>query len=411
LLLITQIKTISKRIPLSIENLVLFLPLLTIQGYQFNYIITSLYVFFVFVIFLIDNLLKGNLRIELPKFQIWLLLLIWDFYILLKSPKLYDGITYYIGTVFIPFLLFIIIVNINLDKSFFEKLFYSFQIVAIICSAFSIYLFIISGFNTKVRISSFWEGQNMYAGYLMVILLFNFSFVINKKGRKNLIMHLISIPVILFAIILTQSRATFLALTVSIIFFIVKRPKVIFPFLATLGLMLMLFFDVIKDRVLSIIYFSSDLSSLGRIQGWISSIIIIKENYLFGYGFDAYVYLRDNVFSYYFVEVIHSHNTYLRLILETGLIGFVLYISILVIAIYYSFAINKNKEFVAEYKSYIDGLQMSFIGLLILFFFEPYFSLFDNSTLVIWIFISLMYLLYNNSFKNMKVTGTNVLNV
>ncbi len=48
---------------------------------------------------------------------------------------------------------------------------------------------------------------------------------------------------------------------------------------------------------------------------------------------------------------------------------------------------SKNKD----YNSIIEGLKMSFIGLSVGFVFEPYFSLFGNSTIIIWLLIGITY--------------------
>ncbi|MCU0372993.1 MAG: hypothetical protein MUE56_07090, partial [Ignavibacteria bacterium] len=77
-----------------------------------------------------------------------------------------------------------------------------------------------------------------------------------------------------------------------------------------------------------------------------------------------------------------------RLMLETGLIGMLLYIILFVKAIYYSLTI-KSKIKNTYLKKYTDGLQLSFISLLVVFMFEPYFSLYSNAAIIIWIFISL----------------------
>jgi putative inorganic carbon (hco3(-)) transporter len=394
-----QFKIVSKNIPFSIEYLIIFLPLFTIYGSYYNTLLLFLYIFLSFILFVIINLMYNNFNIIFPKFFVWIPLLFWNFHSMLKSPVLGDGIYYYIGTVIVPFLLFIIISNIVPTERFISKVFDMIIISGVISSLYSIYTFLNMDYDPKFKIGGLWESQNIFSMYLMIIFLFNLSFVINKSKRKNLFLYLFSLITIFFAIILSQTRGVWLAIIISILFYFIKRPKVIFPFLIILGIMMLSFFGIFKERFFSVIYFTKDVSSLGRLQGWISSIILIKDNILLGYGYDSYIYLRDNVLPFYFVEVIHSHNTYLRMWLENGLIGFVLYFSIFATAIIYSFKNRKNKVFLNYYKVYIDGFQMSFIGLLVVFFFEPYLSMFDNSTLFIWIFISLMYSIQNYSNK------------
>ncbi len=115
----------------------------------------------------------------------------------------------------------------------------------------------------------------------------------------------------------------------------------------------------------------------------------------------SYIELRDQVYSAYVVKVIHSHNTYLNSLLEMGLVGTILYFYFFVLAFKYSFS-YKHREFREKFKQYIDGFQLSFMGLIIIFNFEPYFSVYDNSSLVIWLLISLSFLFYNFSSKQVK---------
>jgi O-antigen ligase len=96
------------------------------------------------------------------------------------------------------------------------------------------------------------------------------------------------------------------------------------------------------------------------------------------------------VLPYYIVEVPHPHSTYLRAIQEMGLIGAVIYFYLIFKAVYYSF---NFKKYVTDpqYIKYLEALQLSFVGLLIAFNFEPYLSLFSASTAAIWILVALTF--------------------
>jgi O-antigen ligase len=223
--------------------------------------------------------------------------------------------------------------------------------------------------------------------------MFAFSFVINKKKGQNIVFYAVTMVILGVAIFLTQTRGVWIALIFSLLIFFLKKPKIYLVVLLVLGLFFVAFQGIIVSRLLTVKNFSSDLSSLGRLQAWIATISLLKANYITGYGFDSFIKLRDNAYSMYLVPVIHSHNTYLRSLLEMGLIGTVFYFSFLFRALYFMFkikSVHKN----SDSNKIIDGLQLSFLSMFVVFMFEPYFSLFGCSTIVIWFMISLAYRLY-----------------
>jgi O-antigen ligase len=362
----------------------------------------SIFITLFFLFFLFDFLSKDVSDAFIPNFIVWLLLLLWGIYTISISPNKIDGIKYYYGLFLTPFLLFCILNSITLNENFLENVFDLFILAATILGFISIFLFVNSGFSLTSKISPVWEDYNIVSAFLMIVFMFNLSFIINNKRSDKLFLYLGTGFIILFGIFLTQTRGVWLAMLVSLLFYIIRRPKVILPstiiIISVISILTLFFPEVITERFLSVKYFGSDISSLGRLQAWLSSIILIKENPFFGYGFDSYIYLRDQVFGFYFVLVEHSHNTYLRGILEMGLIGFFLYFLFFFSATYYTFKLMKL-DAQKVYRKYLDGLQLSFIGLIIVFMFEPYFSLYGSSAIVIWFLISITYNIKSN-FKS-----------
>jgi O-antigen ligase len=285
--------------------------------------------------------------------------------------------------------------NITINKNYLENLFNLFFLSGTILGIYSIYLFIESGFNSLLRIGSIWDDLNIMSAYLMILFMFNLSFILNREKGKKLYLYFISLFFISSGIFMTQTRGVWLSIIVSVLIYTIKRPKIIIPFSLIIGFFIFYFYDAITSRFLTVKNFGADLSSLGRLQAWIATISLLKNNLFFGYGFDSFIYLRDSVIPFFLVPVIHSHNTYLRSLLEIGLIGSIFYYYFFFKAIYFSFAVSK-KDATKSYKKFSDGLQLSFIGLVVVFFFEPYFSLFGASTFIIWLLISLSFKIYKN---------------
>jgi len=390
---------------IKVENLIYLLPLIATLG---DWRIAGLYSLFLFFIFFTNSISNKQSKIRIPFFLSWVFLLLWGVYILQKSMSFYDGCLYYIGTIFIPFIIYVLINNVTIDKKFLNNFFNLFILSGVILSLYSIYVFADSGFDMKQRISSSWQDNNIVSLYLLTLFFFNLSFIVNKDKQDKLLFYLTSLLLLLLGIILTQTRGVYVSMIFAIIIYLIKRPKIVIPSALIVIILVSVFSKVFEDRFLSIRYFGSDVSSLGRLQAWLSTLILLKENLFMGYGFNAYYYLRDQVFSFYFVEVQHPHNTYLRSMLEIGLIGFLFYFSFFFRSI--KFVFSKTAPEMEKYRKFIDGLKLTFLGCIPAFMFEPYFSLYGVSTIVLWIYISIaIRLQYMNKIEiqNIKLSAIN----
>lgn len=383
----SKISKDSLRIPIRSEYLFLLFPLNFVYGY-WQMPITVLFIMFVFI--LKDKILLEKSNIIFPNLFVWLINILWGLYILFKSQVFREGLDYYLVLFLSPFLLFVLLHNIKTDIVFFERFFNIIIISGLILSFFSFINLSIADFDFTKRIYSTWPDLNILAGYYLVVFMILVSFVMNEKKRKQKIFYFISLFILLFAIFLTQTRGVWLSIIFAIIIYMFKSPKLLIPISILILALSLLFADIIMARFLTIKNFSEDLSSIGRLQAWIGTLALLKTNYLTGYGFNSFLYLRDNVYGFYLVPVIHSHNTYLNNILEMGLIGSTIYYSFYVRAIYYAFRYGKV-SFNNQYKKYADGLFLSLIGFLVAFFFEPYFSIFSSSAIVLWLLIGISF--------------------
>ncbi len=268
------------------ESILLLLPLLTINGFTENNIITGGFVLLLFGYSLMQSALFENFKFEFYYFKNWFLLLIWGLYIVYISPNPIAGMKYYAITIFMPFLLFQIILNIKPSEEFFNKIINMQLFSGLILGIGSLFYVLIIGFQDKIRLTSFWEGFNMLAGYLMILFMFNLSLIINRKNNKQLLFHAITLLGIITGLFLTQTRGVWLATVIAVVLYIVKRPKVIVPFAIILTFLLFLFASSIQNQFSTIVNFTKDASAVGRIQAWTSSLILIKKNPIVGYGFE-----------------------------------------------------------------------------------------------------------------------------
>lgn len=368
-----------------------------------RWVVTSVFLLLVFWFFLVNVFNENEVSFEVKDKFILVGLFFAGLITLFKSPVFYTGEKYFLGTIVIPIITFIIFTNVTLKENLLKIFINSLIIAGVALGLFSLYIsiFILGSYN--VRLSSFWGAFNIVAAFFMIIFFFNLLYVIYEKRKFYKLLYILCLAIIAFGIFLTQTRGVWLAISVSLLFYIIRKPKALVPSMFLIGVFVILFFPIFLNRFLSIRFFASDWSSIGRIQAWIASILIIKDNFLFGTGFDSFYKLKFNYMSYFLVDVVHSHNTYLRLLVEMGFFGFVFYMFFYLKAFIFSFISKKFYKPTSTYSHILEGLQLSFVGLSVAFMFEPYFSLYGNSTIAIWMLMSLSYnLFYKRNYYDQK---------
>lgn len=378
----------------NIKFVFIFLPIIFTYG---QWTITSVYIL-LYSFFLLLEKIKFFKKIEFKYIYLFIFLFIAGIIAVTRSVDLPEGVMYFVATIFIPFVLFYTILNSDLsikDINYFMNV----NIVSgVILGFFSIYIVVILG-TPGIRIPSIWEDFNIVSAYFMIILFIIITNIIYVEDKRFLILYLFSLIPVLLGLFFTQTRGVWLSVIISLLFYIFKRPKALVPAMILFAIIIMFFYDIVIDRFFSVKNFGTDMSALGRIQAWIASILLLKDHWLLGAGFDSFIELRYTVFDFYLVDVPHSHNTFLRLILELGILGFATYMSFIIISFVYSFKLIKKYKNDKINLKIAETIQLSLFGLLIAFMFEPYLSLYGNSTLIIWSLISIIFYLYKKENK------------
>lgn len=193
--------------------------------------------------------------------------------------------------------------------------------------------------DLQTRIYSVFGNPNIFAEYLIMIIpisvgLFWFSKSIHKKA-----LFLITTMILVLALILTMSRGGWIGFAFGIFVFIlfVEKRLLLLAIPAAIG-GLFLLPDAILNRLLSILNFA-DSSNDYRIRMWKFTLEVIKDNWLVGVGF-GHLPFRQAFGKYTRTMVTyHAHNTYLETMAEMGLLGFVVFISLLFVI--FKYAIKK----------------------------------------------------------------------
>lgn len=178
--------------------------------------------------------------------------------------------------------------------------------------------------GVKGRIWSTFDNPNNFAEVLILFLPFYLSSALNaKKLPVKLIWLAVSVPA-LFSLLLTQSRADWLGLAVGIGVFVFFKNKRLIPLLLILAILSVPFIPAgIIKRAVSIFNFQ-DSSNKTRLQIYQSIFPMFKDYWFTGLGLGNDIFKRIvqnyNLFSKMIPA--HSHNLFLQVWLETGVIGF-----------------------------------------------------------------------------------------
>lgn len=179
----------------------------------------------------------------------------------------------------------------------------------------------VHGSTVPYRIASFMGNPNGFGLFLVWTMLSTlYLYKMKKNHNINTFFYLL---VQFIAILLTQSRTAFLTLiiAVTLYYFIISEKKARYfgAFLLIIPLFLLILGSEKMGLNIAIIKRFQNLDLSGREDVWKVLIDSISENYLMGIGFStSYEVLLSKQ-----TNVNHTHNVYLKVLTETGVIGFI----------------------------------------------------------------------------------------
>lgn len=219
-------------------------------------------------------------------------------------------------------------------------------------------------------------GLFMGMGFVLSLLIMQY--------KRNL--GIILILVFSFLMIFSFSRSSWVAsVSSSLIFFIINYKKVrlnhfIYLFIF-LGFLLALYFsfDSFQERFAQLLQGNSSL----RTTIWTHTIVLIKEELVFGYGLDSWQNLSDP----YLKEFPDPHNMVLEILTYTGLVG--------LIACFFAIGVILYKIF--KDRNFVLLAVASYFLVVTQFDFGAFYSKELLSFLTIFVFF-----VYSNSFKQIR---------
>ncbi|MBQ9978891.1 MAG: O-antigen ligase family protein [Clostridia bacterium] len=184
------------------------------------------------------------------------------------------------------------------------------------------------------RVSSLLGNPNMLGVYLVIVFPLCVGQMLSSQKKINKFIYALCSLSVLVCTIMTWSRGAWLGIMASIVLFaLLYNFRTVWIFAAgifTMPLWIELLPRSVFNRLLSIVTMS-DSSVIYRFNTWRGVVDMIGDNLLSGVGVGESAF--KHVYSMYAVpgteSVMHSHNLFLQITLELGIIGIVIFALIL----------------------------------------------------------------------------------
>ena len=185
--------------------------------------------------------------------------------------------------------------------------------------------------DIKMRIYSTLENPNVLGEYILLMLPVSIGLMWTKKGKLAKIFYAGISGILFVALILTFSRGCWIGLMLSAAIFVTLVAGKLW------GLLLIIFPIlpfVIPESILNRFMSIGDMkdsSTSYRVYIWFGTFLLLKDFWISGIGMGTEAFTRIYPFySYNAVVAPHAHNMFLQLLVETGIVGIVTFMIILV---------------------------------------------------------------------------------
>lgn len=219
--------------------------------------------------------------------------------------------------------------------------------------------------DIETRVVSTFENPNVLGEYLLLLIPVGLAVVWGTRRGYNKLIHLAVAGALSVCMVYTYSRGNWIGLMVAVLLFFLFYDRR-FVWLALIALLISPMFlpQNVINRLLSVGNMG-DTSTSYRVYIWLGTLNMLKDYWLCGIGIGTEAFNRIYpLYSYAGIVAPHSHNLYLQLVTENGIIGLLVFAWLMVV--YYkdciSTIISSNNKML---KALITGLAAGMAGYLV----------------------------------------------
>ncbi len=181
------------------------------------------------------------------------------------------------------------------------------------------------------RISSSFVHSNDYGVYLLVIVMISVAFILSRNSKvREKVAAVVPAVLSIISLYLTKSRGAWISFTGAfLVFGAMKAKKVLAVFVAILLVVFMMLPYVAKERIFSLTDFKSG-TTWERVMLWKGTINMISVHPVLGFGINTYSRNFPKYRPAGYSDARYTHNSYLHMASEVGIVGALLFLTFLV---------------------------------------------------------------------------------
>jgi len=194
-----------------------------------------------------------------------------------------------------------------------------------------------------IRIGSTFGNPNVYGTFLLLMIPLSFALIFYAKKPFYKLCAAGITGLLLLALGLTFSRGSYMAVAVALaLFVLILEKRLIVFFVGGVFALPFILPPAVITRVFSIFDFS-DSSTLYRMSIWRGALRLLGDFWMIGLGQGADAYNRAApLHALSGVFAAHSHNLFLQIFLETGIVGFIAFMAIIIFFFHGQFSFMKH---------------------------------------------------------------------
>lgn len=254
------------------------------------------------------------------------------------------------------------------------------------------------------------SNPSLFGSYLVIVTFLTLVVILKEHGWRWRTLWAVFLFGNLTSLFLTGSRAAWLGFGIGAIFFLliagishlkrrtVSRKRALLIFFGVIGPALILlgsfflFTSVFENRDFFVFRLSTISTSLqSRVIVWETGLQAVKERPFLGWGLESFSYVFDTHHKYASIDDPVSprisfdrpHNKLIGILVSSGIIGFILYLSIFGIVLHYLFYQGST--------ALVPPIRLAFAALFIAYFIQSLF-IFDSVTSAILFFFLLAFM-------------------
>ena len=178
--------------------------------------------------------------------------------------------------------------------------------------------------NITIRVWSTLENPNVLAEYLLLVIPLAVAGIFTSVSASGKIYSAVAAGTMVLCMLLTWSRGGWLGLAIAAAVFLVLLDRRFIP-VGIVGLVVLLL--ILPESIMARLASVGDLSDSStsyRVYIWMAAVNMLKDFWLCGFGTGTAAFRSVYpAYSFNAVSAPHSHNLYLQVFCENGLLGIV----------------------------------------------------------------------------------------